>query len=205
MLLLWLMWLWLMSMWLMWRWLMSLWLMLLLWLMSLWRCQCCRQHLRPVVRSTTLAATPASIPTPPSATSSRSTTTTNNNSNNISNTVSSTDTDTISTATASGSGQGTTPPAHHRFSTTTTAATHGSYPHRTRPASGAVRVALVFGREELGMSDEEVDACDLACSIPIGRLQVSCGVSGHHCRCIWMQVQTDAGLARVVLPSYRVG
>lgn len=35
-----------------------------------------------------------------------------------------------------------------------------------------VRLALVFGREEFGLSDEEVAACDLACSIPIGRLQV---------------------------------
>jgi hypothetical protein len=35
-----------------------------------------------------------------------------------------------------------------------------------------VRVALVFGREEFGLSDEEVAACDLACSISIGRLQV---------------------------------
>eukprot|EP00955_Chlamydomonas_euryale_P100633 365296-Chlamydomonas_euryale.AAC.41 len=36
------------------------------------------------------------------------------------------------------------------------------------------RLALVFGREELGLSDAEVDACDAVCSIPIGRLQVSC-------------------------------
>lgn len=34
------------------------------------------------------------------------------------------------------------------------------------------RVALVFGREELGISDAEVDTCDVACSILIGRLQV---------------------------------
>lgn len=35
-----------------------------------------------------------------------------------------------------------------------------------------VRVALVYGREEFGLSDEEVAACDVACAIPIGRLQV---------------------------------
>lgn len=34
------------------------------------------------------------------------------------------------------------------------------------------RVALVFGREEFGLSDEEVATCSAACSIPIGRLQV---------------------------------
>lgn len=39
-------------------------------------------------------------------------------------------------------------------------------------AGRPVRVALVFGREEFGLSDEEVAACDLACSISIGRLQV---------------------------------
>ena len=39
------------------------------------------------------------------------------------------------------------------------------------------RIALVFGREELGLSDEEVDACDVACSIPIGRLQESLSLS----------------------------
>ncbi|KAL6758975.1 hypothetical protein V8C86DRAFT_1404465 [Haematococcus lacustris] len=39
-------------------------------------------------------------------------------------------------------------------------------------SQAVVRVALVFGREELGLSDDEVKACDVACSIPIGRLQV---------------------------------
>lgn len=42
------------------------------------------------------------------------------------------------------------------------------HPSHNKP----VRLALVFGREEFGLSDEEVQACDLACSIPIGRLQV---------------------------------
>jgi hypothetical protein len=35
------------------------------------------------------------------------------------------------------------------------------------------RIALVFGREEFGLSDDEVAACDIACAISIGRLQVS--------------------------------
>ncbi|GIL83485.1 hypothetical protein Vretimale_11166 [Volvox reticuliferus] len=39
------------------------------------------------------------------------------------------------------------------------------------------RVALVFGREELGMSDEEVDSCEVCCAIPIGRLQESLSLS----------------------------
>jgi hypothetical protein len=41
------------------------------------------------------------------------------------------------------------------------------------PASSLPRIALVFGREELGLADVEVEACDAVCSIPIGRLQVS--------------------------------
>ena len=36
------------------------------------------------------------------------------------------------------------------------------------------RIALVFGREEFGLSDDEVAACDIACAISIGRLQVGC-------------------------------
>jgi tRNA C32,U32 (ribose-2'-O)-methylase TrmJ len=39
------------------------------------------------------------------------------------------------------------------------------------------RIALVFGREELGLSDEEIEACDVACCIPIGRLQESLSLS----------------------------
>ncbi len=53
---------------------------------------------------------------------------------------------------------------------TTTAAgagADGPGPERRRP-----RVALVFGREELGLRDDEVAACGALCSIPIGRLQV---------------------------------
>eukprot|EP00798_Chlamydomonas_sp_ICE-L_P015019 gene15019-21091_t len=45
------------------------------------------------------------------------------------------------------------------------------------PIKRRKRVALVFGREELGMSDEEVDSCDVVCSIPIGRLQESLSLS----------------------------
>ncbi|KAJ9523493.1 hypothetical protein QJQ45_007209 [Haematococcus lacustris] len=44
-------------------------------------------------------------------------------------------------------------------------------------SQAVVRVALVFGREELGLSDDEVKACDVACSIPIGRLQESLSLS----------------------------
>lgn len=43
---------------------------------------------------------------------------------------------------------------------------------------GPPKLALVFGREELGLSDDELAACDLACSIPIGRLQESLSL-GH--------------------------
>ncbi|KAG2500207.1 hypothetical protein HYH03_001785 [Edaphochlamys debaryana] len=50
------------------------------------------------------------------------------------------------------------------------------------PSSGGAqrrfpRVALIFGREELGMSDAEVDACEVVCSVPIGRLQESLSLS----------------------------
>jgi len=45
-------------------------------------------------------------------------------------------------------------------------------PEQNRLPGRPVRLALVFGREEFGLSDEEVSACDLACAIPIGRLQV---------------------------------
>ncbi len=49
--------------------------------------------------------------------------------------------------------------------------------HEPVSSKRPTRVALVFGREELGMSDEEVDECDLACCIPIGRLQESLSLS----------------------------
>ncbi len=45
-------------------------------------------------------------------------------------------------------------------------------PGAERQPSPVPRVALVFGREELGLSDDEVASCDAVCSIPIGRLQV---------------------------------
>jgi tRNA C32,U32 (ribose-2'-O)-methylase TrmJ len=44
------------------------------------------------------------------------------------------------------------------------------------PPPGA-RLALVFGREELGLAEAEVAACDAVCSIPIGRLQESLSLS----------------------------
>jgi hypothetical protein len=44
-----------------------------------------------------------------------------------------------------------------------------------RPPAG--KLALVFGREELGLSDEELAACGLSCAIPIGRLQESLSLS----------------------------
>lgn len=39
------------------------------------------------------------------------------------------------------------------------------------------RIALVFGREDYGLSDDEVAACDVSCAIPIGRLQESLSLS----------------------------
>lgn len=48
---------------------------------------------------------------------------------------------------------------------------------RTTHQPSGPSLALVFGREELGLSDKEVDLCDLTCSIPIGRLQESLSVS----------------------------
>ncbi|PNH02091.1 putative tRNA/rRNA methyltransferase MJ1476 [Tetrabaena socialis] len=56
-------------------------------------------------------------------------------------------------------------------------------PNRTQPDPAgpgrprAPKVALVFGREELGLSDEEVDGCEVVCSVPIGRLQESLSLS----------------------------
>lgn len=58
-------------------------------------------------------------------------------------------------------------------------ALQSSQPVTGTQAHRPVRLALVFGREELGMSDEEVASCDVVCSIPIGRLQESLSVS--HC------------------------
>ena len=42
---------------------------------------------------------------------------------------------------------------------------------------GGSRVALVFGREEFGLSDAEVRACALACELPMGRLSESLSLS----------------------------
>ncbi|GFR49480.1 hypothetical protein Agub_g11419 [Astrephomene gubernaculifera] len=60
--------------------------------------------------------------------------------------------------------------------------TSGQQPPQQLPTSGspapaAPKIALVFGREELGMSDEEVDGCEVCCSVPIGRLQESLSLS----------------------------
>ena len=38
-------------------------------------------------------------------------------------------------------------------------------------------MVLVFGREEAGLTEAEIAACDYACSIPIGRLQESLSLS----------------------------
>ena len=42
---------------------------------------------------------------------------------------------------------------------------------------GGGGVALVFGREESGLIDDEVDACSVACAIPTGRVQPSLNLS----------------------------
>ena len=53
--------------------------------------------------------------------------------------------------------------------------------HVTPPANranrGAGKLALVFGREVEGLTDEEVNACDGVCAIPTGRLVESLSVS----------------------------
>lgn len=66
----------------------------------------------------------------------------------------------------------------------------------TGAATPRKRVALVFGREELGLSDDEVDACDLVCSIPIGRLQESLSLS--HAVTITLSSLFQQRLAHVV-------
>ena len=49
----------------------------------------------------------------------------------------------------------------------------GSSSGATVHGGGPARVALVFGREEFGLADEEVAACSVACALPMGRLSVS--------------------------------
>lgn len=44
-------------------------------------------------------------------------------------------------------------------------------------AAGGGKVVLVFGREEAGLTEEEIAFCDYTCSIPIGRLQESLSLS----------------------------
>lgn len=43
--------------------------------------------------------------------------------------------------------------------------------------AAAGKVLFVFGREESGLTDEEIASCDYVCSIPIGRLQESLSLS----------------------------
>jgi hypothetical protein len=65
------------------------------------------------------------------------------------------------------------------------------------------RIALVFGREEFGLSDEEVACCDVACSIPIGRLQESLSV-GHAVSIVLSQLfQHKQGLVASSAPTRR--
>ena len=53
----------------------------------------------------------------------------------------------------------------------------------------------MFGREERGLEEGEVDACSLACSIPIGRLHESLSLS-HAVTIVLSQLfQRRGGLA----------
>ena len=72
------------------------------------------------------------------------------------------------------------------------------------PSSSTTRVALVFGREELGLSDEEVDACSSVCSIPIGRLQESLSLS--HAVTLALSALYSSRLSHLAKkdPAYRV-
>ena len=57
------------------------------------------------------------------------------------------------------------------------------------------RVALVFGREVEGLSQDEIQLCDAVCSIPIGRLQESLSL-GHAVSIVLSQIyfsQISAG------------
>jgi tRNA C32,U32 (ribose-2'-O)-methylase TrmJ len=77
--------------------------------------------------------------------------------------------DVTSTAQPAAQPQESAPAAVHAADVSTSAA---------QALGGPPKLALVFGREELGLSDDELAACDLACSIPIGRLQESLSL-GH--------------------------
>eukprot|EP00873_Tetraselmis_striata_P019977 jgi/Tetstr1/440241/TSEL_028592.t1 len=44
-------------------------------------------------------------------------------------------------------------------------------------SAGRPRIALVYGREDTGLAEEDILACDKVCSIPIGRLQESLSLS----------------------------
>ena len=65
------------------------------------------------------------------------------------------------------------------------------------------KIALIFGREEFGLSDEEVACCDVACSIPIGRLQESLSV-GHAVSIVlsqFFQLKQGLSASNVASPS----
>lgn len=103
-----------------------------------------------------------------------------------------------SAASPSGSGESQTSsgnPSHAGDSSSSSSAQGPAQEVQRQQEQGGqrpVRVGLVFGREELGMSDEEVDACTLVCSIPIGRLQVGPWTCGGLRICIgvwWMVSQ----------------
>ncbi|KAG2446788.1 hypothetical protein HYH02_008348 [Chlamydomonas schloesseri] len=64
---------------------------------------------------------------------------------------------------------------HASTSSSSSSISNGSSSNGSTPRMP--KIALVFGREELGMSDEEVDGCEVCCSVPIGRLQESLSLS----------------------------
>ncbi|KAG2435328.1 hypothetical protein HXX76_007402 [Chlamydomonas incerta] len=81
---------------------------------------------------------------------------------------------------ASGSSASSLSTAGHADSNSSSSGSSSSTSSSSGTGGGAPRmpkIALVFGREELGMSDEEVDSCEVCCSVPIGRLQESLSLS----------------------------
>lgn len=63
-------------------------------------------------------------------------------------------------------------------------------PQCTMPRADGLAVALVFGREENGLTDREVAACAHACSIPSGRLFPSLNLS-HAVAIVLSQMYDD--------------